>query len=344
MGNRLLESIVALRDKLPLDEAFAEFRVVLEECLANAGVAGGVTDDLATLATSLGAGAQGREETIWSQASALHERVQSLDDALATVVMQMSSGYQSGRKVQLLLERQIQDLESRVRTSSDIESIRQLVLQRLAVMGAQTDNQRAKDATHFTALLAQLSGLNATLCSFEQQLTTLRAHAAHYGDLAEIDPATDLPNWSAFAQRVAEECARFRRYRVAFGVMEVSVDNLEEVVARYQEVVGNRAMRIVARLLRESLREPDYVARLDGFCFGVLLPHTDEAALAALRQDIRLRVNRAKFHYARAPVELVVSLGATTVRDGDDPSTLRTRARAARSRACVDGGHGSIVY
>jgi diguanylate cyclase (GGDEF)-like protein/putative nucleotidyltransferase with HDIG domain len=99
-------------------------------------------------------------------------------------------------------------------------------------------------------------------------------------DSATTDYLTNLPNARALFLRLEAELARCRREQVMLTVLVCDLNGFKQINDRYGHLEGNRVLRKVAEALRENCREYDYVARMGGDEFVLLLLGQDQNAIA----------------------------------------------------------------
>jgi diguanylate cyclase (GGDEF)-like protein len=149
------------------------------------------------------------------------------------------------------------------------------------------------------------------------------------------DRLTGLPDAPAFRLRVEQELARARRHGPPVAIVLLDVDHLAALNARYGRPTGDAVLSEIALLLKLTLRESDLVARLEGDCFGILLPETDRDS--ALRCAERLRRALEEHRFPRAG-RLTVSAGvAACPVHGADSLQLFTAADQALALAKKGG-------
>ncbi|MEM9058329.1 MAG: GGDEF domain-containing protein, partial [Pseudomonadota bacterium] len=107
------------------------------------------------------------------------------------------------------------------------------------------------------------------------------------------------------------------------------IDFFKRVNDSYGHQAGDRLLAAVARLLSDSTRVEDFVARLGGEEFVVLFPATDLAAARPLVERLREKIAAAKFHFRGSPLPVTVSCGLTEFRAGDTPTAVYERADKA---------------
>ncbi|HEV1288188.1 MAG TPA: HD domain-containing phosphohydrolase, partial [Bryobacteraceae bacterium] len=89
---------------------------------------------------------------------------------------------------------------------------------------------------------------------------------------ATTDYLTDLPNARSLFLQLDSELSRGRRTNSPLTVCVLDLDHFKMVNDRFGHLEGNRVLHEVAAGLRTACREYDYVARMGGDEFVVLLP------------------------------------------------------------------------
>src|SRR5579872_3401121 len=106
---------------------------------------------------------------------------------------------------------------------------------------------------------------------------------------ATIDYLTNLPNARSLFLRLDSELARCRRMNIPLGVLVCDLDGFKQVNDCFGHLTGNKVLSSVANGLKENCREYDYVARMGGDEFVLLLPHiTSESVEERVRQMARI--------------------------------------------------------
>ena len=116
----------------------------------------------------------------------------------------------------------------------------------------------------FSALLQELHRTSALLAELEQARVD-----------ADTDPLTGLLNRRGWNTQLAREEARCQRYGHTCTLIVIDLDQLKQVNDGHGHCAGDRLIRLTGRLLSETVRQPDMVARIGGDEFAVLLVNTD---------------------------------------------------------------------
>src|SRR2546427_5849082 len=89
---------------------------------------------------------------------------------------------------------------------------------------------------------------------------------------ATTDYLTGLPNARSLFLHLDSELARCRRSRTPLAVLVCDLDGFKQINDKFGHLEGNRVLRAFATKLKESCREYDYVARMGGDEFVLILP------------------------------------------------------------------------
>ena len=109
---------------------------------------------------------------------------------------------------------------------------------------------------------------------------------------ALTDPLTGLSNRRGWDRALAAEERRRRRYGGAAAVIVVDLDELKEINDTQGHLSGDLLLKLVARVIRESSRESDFLARTGGDEFAVLALDCDEPQMHALVSRLREALDR----------------------------------------------------
>lgn len=169
------------------------------------------------------------------------------------------------------------------------------------------------------ALLDEIERLRDQLAKGEVRLSELDR-------LAHRDPLVDLPNRRSFLTSLEQLIAKVERYGVDAAMLFVDVDGLKAVNDRLGHNAGDKALVKIARLLVASVRKADFVARLAGDEFGILLEHADELSAWTMALRVVETVDECEFCVNGVCLPLSVAIGVGVIEPGDTPETVLARA------------------
>lgn len=144
---------------------------------------------------------------------------------------------------------------------------------------------------------------------------------------ALTDPLTGLDNRRALEERLAVLHPLVERYRRPFSVISLDADGLKARNDVDGHEAGDRAIRHLAYVLRETMRTVDQCVRLGGDEFIVLLPDTP-AATATVAAERLLAALRSPSASAPPGGALHASAGVAEWAPGLSPQDVIRRADA----------------
>ncbi len=121
--------------------------------------------------------------------------------------------------------------------------------------------------------------------AYFDRATSELAHEARH------DQLTGLLHHHAFVRELELELERSARYGHSLALLFLDLDRFKEINDTYGHQEGNRALKRVARLLRESLRVSDLAGRMGGDEFTAYLVEADEEAGSRLLARLSDRVD-----------------------------------------------------
>ena len=126
---------------------------------------------------------------------------------------------------------------------------------------------------------------------------------------ARHDFLTGLPNRQAYQERILQEAERSKRYDRHLSILMVDIDDFKRVNDTFGHECGDIVLQRVAGLLSHSLRAVDFVARIGGEEFVVLLPETGIEGALGVADRLRCAVKDTAVKTAQGLLSVTVSVG-----------------------------------
>jgi diguanylate cyclase (GGDEF)-like protein len=130
---------------------------------------------------------------------------------------------------------------------------------------------------------------------------------------ATRDDLTGAPNRRHFMQVAEREWARCRRYAEDGALLLIDADQFKSLKSSHGSACCDALLRDLTRLVTQSLRQPDLLARYGAEALIVYLPNTDPMGALDVAERIRERVAGHTLRWQNGGVSSTVSIGVASV-------------------------------
>jgi len=149
-----------------------------------------------------------------------------------------------------------------------------------------------------------LVGYITTLLAADLQRAT-----DHLTEISNTDELTGLKNRRAFNTTLNTEISKASRYKRPFAILMIDADNLKPVNDKFGHEAGDKLIKTIARVIRESVREVDLVARYGGDEFVVLMSESSRSNAGVVAERVRRAVENTSFSVSGERIHSTVSIG-----------------------------------
>ena len=179
-----------------------------------------------------------------------------------------------------------------------------------------------------------------------QDVTEKRHQEEQLRALALHDNLTGLSNRRLFKEHLLTALHLARRRDLRFGVLFIDLDGFKPINDALGHDAGDKVLRVLARRIKQCLRESDEASRFGGDEFTMLLTDIESMADARVAAERVLAALRRPIDLDGSEVALGASIGiALFPRDGLNYETLVKVAdnrmylakRAGKGRICSEG-------
>ena len=187
-----------------------------------------------------------------------------------------------------------------------------------------------------TFLLQENRGHIAGLLCVAQDITGIEGAKRELRRLIYTDYLTGLYNTRYLYKKIEEETEKSKRYKDAFSLLYVDIDNFKHHNDVYGHRAGDQLLQKFSEILNSQLREKDSAFRYGGEEFIVLLPQTGKEEAWKVAVGLRKNVEQQlSFDYG-----ITVSIGVAQYRPGKDVIEQADQAmyrakREEKNKVCV---------
>jgi diguanylate cyclase (GGDEF)-like protein len=131
-------------------------------------------------------------------------------------------------------------------------------------------------------------------------------------NLAIYDTLTGLYNRRYFDEKFGTEAQQAFVNKTSLSLVLIDIDHFKKVNDTFGHPEGDKILRGVASLLKNSVRKKDTVARYGGEEFILILPEANLEAASMIAERIRKLVENTSFDIGNAHLNATISLGISS--------------------------------
>jgi diguanylate cyclase len=238
----------------------------------------------------------------------------------------------------------VHKISQAVKQTSDINELKTAVSTQLASLIKAVDTHKKAENQHVAELQRERKILLSRLEEMESKAAGFRRSAEEAHMKSRTDPLTGLANRFAYDQQLANEVARYQRYGTPFALCVADIDFFKRINDQYGHLAGDKVLRLMAKVLRSSLRGVDFIARFGGEEFVILMPSTGGESARQAAEKVRKAVEQSPFNFQSRPVHITISIGVAEVVSDDTAESLFGRADSNLYAAKSNGRNKVVMH
>lgn len=257
------------------------------------------------------------------------EQLQQLDQevsGIGEVGRELSAG---NARIDREMQDHVDQMRESVEQAHDLGDLKSRINQRLQLIQERLRGHRDETERLVQGFEERIDLLNSKLGDMEQETADLRQCVERARAEAFTDALTGLHNRHAFDNRLDQEFARWDRYRNPLSMIVLDVDHFKRVNDTYGHLAGDKVLQVIGTHLKRATRKVDFAARYGGEEFVILLPEVDLKGAKMVAERIRGEIEAKPFHSGDNRVNITVSCGVASFREGDGRKTPFGRADEA---------------
>lgn len=237
---------------------------------------------------------------------------------------------------------QVRELTTEVGNATDLGLLQSAVRARLERVAKYVGEFRAREEQRVQEFTGRAERMRARIENLERESSELHSRLASEKQGARRDPLTGVANRKSFDERFAQEIARKPGAEQPVAMLLWDIDNFKFINDSYGHRAGDRVLQSVAACFMAAVRGGDFVARIGGEEFAVLLSGPKLTDAMQIANQVRSAVEALRFHFRGTPVRVTVSCGDTELQLHDTAEAAFDRADSALYRA-KNGGKNLCI-
>lgn len=186
-----------------------------------------------------------------------------------------------------------------------------------------------------------IKSINIFINKLHKSHEELSAAKKELEGLYVTDRLTNVYNRVKIDEIIEIELKKKKRYVHTFSIILIDIDYFKLVNDTYGHLIGDAILKEFAAILKENVRNTDYVGRWGGEEFMIISPQTDQSGALSLAEHLKSKI--AEFHFTTIGKK-TASFGIATCTEEDDIQSLIDNADKALYRAKENGRNQVVCY
>ncbi|MGE0754289.1 MAG: GGDEF domain-containing protein [Alphaproteobacteria bacterium] len=191
--------------------------------------------------------------------------------------------------------------------------------ERIALLGIPRKELTPSVHLAVSALLEKLSDVTHELNQARDNLSELER-------LVDVDCVAPIPNRRAFMRRLSWALNMFERYGHPSTILFFDINDFKELNDQYGHAAGDLAIRHISMCLSSAMRESDFLARIGGDEFAVIMYYADEEAARRRGRLICQKLASNPLSFNDQSIVISSALGCHSLASGDDAESALAAA------------------
>ena len=207
----------------------------------------------------------------------------------------------------------------------------------------EDQNRRKRSGEEFIAHITldavrMVSGQIAAYVEVFHDITEQKRREERLYQRATRDPLTGLFNRGHFTEMATIEIDRARRFAEPLSLAMLDIDHFKKINDTYGHEAGDKAIICLATACARFIRKIDFIGRIGGEEFAILLPRANKEPAVQVMQRLRIMLAEQRVPVLDKNINFTVSMGIATLRPTTkDLAELLRNADAALYKAKREG-------
>lgn len=273
----------------------------------------------------------------------LHNSLASVSTSVGKSILDAQGQFEKKFETNTELRQQLVGMEDAVDSASDISMLKEKASDYLKKMATTLETREQADKNEQVVLMELLNEMKDQLGTLEKETSDYKHRLIEQKYHSHHDPLTQVPNRTAYNERVSLEFRRWKRHGNHLCLAVIDVDHFKNINDSYGHAAGDKTLQVIAQNISRCLRSTDFIARWGGEEFVVLLPQTSPEELAKPLESIRNQIEKIPFKFKDKKVTITVSVGASSFDSDDTIEAVFERADTALYQAKNTGRNRCLI-
>ena len=245
--------------------------------------------------------------------------------------------------LQKLMHDSMKSMETDIDNASEIGQLKNVVTKNLLQIQSGIEGFVARANQRQETIDERNGHLVAQIAAMDKKTRQLKKMLDENREKLLFDTLTGAGSRLSYDEHLDQELARWKRYGETFSYVILDIDHFKKINDKYGHSAGDKALKIVAKMMMSQIRKSDSIFRIGGEEFVLLLPNTTIDKAQTLVDKLRTTIADSSIHCKQERVVLTLSAGLTEPKNDDVAKSLYERADKALYRAKNSGRNCQIA-
>ncbi|GAL24972.1 GGDEF domain family protein [Vibrio variabilis] len=175
------------------------------------------------------------------------------------------------------------------------------------------------------ALLDQMAHNKNQLESLYDTTQDYRRRLEDQSQRMLLDPLTKVYNRTALVDKLEIEYRRWLKSQHPLWVVVFDIDKFKSINHNFGYSAGDKALKIIAKTIANTIDKTDTVARFSGEEFILIMPEQNEATSLAKVREIQTKISNLPFKFRDQLITITLSATSAVFTQNDTPDDVLER-------------------
>ncbi|RLV59628.1 GGDEF domain-containing protein [Parashewanella curva] len=273
----------------------------------------------------------------------LNQTLSTVGDITSTVKVQSDKCHSIHQELNQAASNHIANVGVSLSITHDIDELKQQIRTQLSELQTVLTQKQKVELRDKQQLQHSLDSMCKELSQLTDEVSLYKDKLQEQQKLNLLDPLTQLPNRTALEEKLNIEYQKVKRQQSDLWIAVADIDHFKVINDNFGHSTGDKALQVIAKAIKSSLRDSEFVARYGGEEFVLILPDISNDNIKPLLSRVKDRIKSIPFKFKGQPITVTLSIGAAKVASGEDIDSTFNRADSALYQSKEQGRDKVII-
>ena len=236
-----------------------------------------------------------------------------------------------------MISKNIDDMQSTYQNTKDFSQITDLLDSGFQSIRSSVQLFHKNEQANQSRAEEQIKQLQLDLSNTQKKSLDLHASLKSVSEKSQKDSLTGLFNRGSYEVKMDHFITRVKILEEPLILAVADIDHFKSINDNYGHLSGDQVLRDIAKLIKDNVRQGDFVARYGGEEFVIVLDNIEEKVALKILNKMRQRIEKYPFILKGKEIFITTSIGFTLINSTDSKESSFSRADDALYKAKLNG-------